>query len=342
MSLSRKRNLTFLIACTMILGFSLSNLEAANALQSAENKIGTVDFRTCLALHPLMATFDFAADRFSRPNVMRNDQKTVEGIYERMAQKKKTLEAAINGIKRNISALQLERNTINLKTAEAEIFNLQIKNKTIPDEENVPELNRVTPSQVPVQSEKQITDRIQQIDEKILELEKSINSIQDSVWTEVFLSREETDKKLQQIVAEVNAAIKQIADQNQISTVIDDSLNSHPILPEIMEGIPLNTSIWANSIYQLILNSPLPQPGTVSIANHWAGELQKSIEQMTYKYLATSKDLSSLIGNYKPPRMFLFGGVDLTIPVCEQIFTRYHLNPYLIQSLKTAIAAFRR
>jgi hypothetical protein len=59
-------------------------------------------------------------------------------------------------------------------------------------------------------------------------------------------------------------------------------------------------------------------------------------------YLATRPDLGPLAGGFRPPRLFVMGGTDLTLPVCERLFARYRLNPYLIQALRKGILSFRR
>ncbi len=178
--------------------------------------------------------------------------------------------------------------------------------------------------------------------ERIAALDLEIDKLNDGIWDDLFLSKEETDRRLKQIVAEVDTAIRETAAQYRVEAVIDDTLQAASLPVDLMQSVPESTPLWTNSVFRIALDSPFPTPGKASMANHWAGELQRNLERQVASYLGQRQDISPLVHGFRAPRLFVMGGVDLTSPVCERLFARYRLNPYLIQALRAGIASFRK
>ncbi len=294
-----------------------------------QTPFATIDYRTCLVLHPEMATFDFVAQRFSRPNLKRNDSLVMEQVYKSMQAKQKSLAPKIEALlakqgklQENMSKARLNWTTMGAKLAGQNLSKNEIE-KRIEETQN--------------RDQKKI-DKMQQ---EFSDIENEIVSLKDSIWQDVFLTRAETVKKLEKIIGELDAVIADTSKELKVACVIDDTLNSSETPDEILNHIPENTPLWANPVYQTILKSPLPEPNTFTIANHWAPSLMKSIENLSFQYLSRRQDVGSLVSTIRPSKLFISGGLDITEKVCRSIFKKYKFNSYLTESLVKGIKMFR-
>lgn len=323
----------FQVRCAILFSFvalllsAMSPCRAQAGGSEATAGFATIDYRTCIALHPLIADFDFAAGRFSKPGIKRNDHMAMEALYKSMTQKRKALEPRRLDLERKRSALQLQSNNLDLG---------QIQDVVIP----VKDVSRS--SQSAALSGAALEARRRDLWERIAALDLEIDKLNDGIWDDLFLTKEETDRRLAQIVAEVDAAIRETAARYRVEAVIDDTLQAASLPVDLMQNVPESTPLWTNSVFKIALDSPFPTPGKPSMANHWAGELQRNLERQIVSYLGQRQDISPLVHGFRAPRLFVMGGVDLTSPVCERIFARYQLNPYLIQALRAGIASFRK
>jgi len=308
---------------TFLFVFSLSNLAQAQGL------FATIDYRTCLVLHPEMKDFDFVSQRFSRPQLKRNDMAIMTAVYERMSTQQKVLSPKIDALLAKQSKVQenLAKTRLNWTVEGIKLAQLKISKAEI--------TKRVAEAELRDQK------KIDKLQDEILEIEKEIVDIKDSIWHEVFLSRAETVEKLEKIVVELDETIKNIADQHKVACVIDDTLTAPETPPEIIQNIPENTPLWSNPAYQIILQSPLPEPNTFTIANHWAPSLMKTIENLSFQFLPHRKDVGSLVSTVRPAKLFITGGIDITEAVCRSLFNKYEFNSYLIESLIKGIKMFR-
>lgn len=298
------------------------------AQSAATAGFATIDYRTCLALHPAMADFDFAAGRFTKAGIKRNDHKAMEAMYQAMTQKRKAIEPRRLELERKRAALQLQLNNLDLT---------QIQGIVSPgkkDSSGFPQATALSGSALEA--------RRRDLWNRVAEIDQSLDGLNDGIWNDLFMTRDQTDRLLQQIVKEVDSAIKDVAAQYRIEAVIDDTLQAASLPVELMQNVPESTPLWTNSVYRIALDSPFPTPGKSSMANHWAGELQRNLERQIASYLGQRPEIAALVHGFRAPRLFVMGGVDLTTLVCERIFARYRLNPYLIQTLRAGIASFRK
>lgn len=295
----------------------------------ADSSFATIDYRTCLVLHPEMKDYDFVTQRFTRSQLKRDDMATMQAVYERMAAKQKELAPKVDEllarqskIQENIAKTRLHWTGEVTKLAQLKISKAEI-DKRLADTQSRDE------------------KRLEKMQDEFAEIDKEIVLLQDSIWNEVFLSRAETVKKLETIVSELDEIIKETAEKLKVSCIIDDTLTAPQTPPELLEHIPENTPLWSNTAYQIILKSPLPEPNTFTIANHWAPSLMKSIENLSFQHLANRKDVGSAVATVRPSKLFIAGNLDITEQVCRTLFEKYKFNPYLIESLLKGIKMFR-
>jgi len=306
-----------------ILLFSCFNVSYANS------QFATIDYRTCLSLHPEMKDYDFVTQRFSRPQLKRDDMATMQAVYERMAARQTELKPKVDQLLAKQSKIQEDISKTRLHWT-GEVTRLaQLK---IPKAEIDKRM---------VETQTRDEKKLEKMQNEFAEIDREIVQLQDSIWQEVFLSRAETVKKLETIVAELDEVIKETADKLKVSCVIDDTLTAPETPPEILQNIPENTPLWANTAYQIILKSPLPEPNTFTIANHWAPSLMKSIENLSFQHLAHRRDVGSVVATVRPSKLFISGNLDITEQVCRSLFEKYKFNPYLIESLMKGIKMFR-
>jgi len=312
----------------ILLFITLLLLSCGNA-SHANSPFATIDYRTCLVLHPEMKDYDFVTQRFTRPQLKRDDMTTMQAVYERMAAKQKELAPKVDELLTKQSKLQenIAKTRLNWTGEAAKLAQLKVSKAEID--------KRLTEART------RDENRLEKMQEEFAEIDKEIVLLQDSIWNEVFLSRAETVKKLESIVKELDEFIKETADKLKVSCVIDDTLTAPQAPPEILQNIPDNTPLWANTAYQIILKSPLPEPNTFTIANHWAPSLMKSIENLSFQHLAHRKDIGSIVATVRPSRLFISGNLDITEQVCRALFEKYKFNPYLIESLLKGIKMFR-
>lgn len=302
---------------------------SSSSLVCGESLFATIDYRTCLVLHPEMKDFDFVSHRFTRPQLKRNEIKVMEAVYERMAAQQKILAPKIDALLAKQSKIQetISKTRLNWTLEGTKLAQLKISKDEI--------AKRLDETQTRDQK------KLDKLQDEFNEIDKEIVSLQDSIWKEVFLSRAETVEKLEKIVAELDATIKETAGQLKISCVIDDTLSAPEAPTEVHQNIPENTPLWSSTAYQIILKSPLPEPNTFTIANHWAPSLMKTIENLSFQHLAHRKDVGSLAATVRPAKLFIAGGQDITEQVCRALFEKYKFNSYLIDSLIKGIKLFR-
>ncbi len=290
----------------------------------------TIDYRACLALHPLMADYDFAAERFSRAGVKRGDPKAMETAYHAMAGKKKALEPRRQELERRRQALQLQFNNLDLD---------QLKNV-------IAQLKPASASAVPAPSplsDARLVERRAELQRQIAALQREEANLLDEVWNDVLMTREETDKRLQQVINEVEGAIRETATAMGVGAVIDDTLAVASMPIDRIREVPESTPLFTTSLYRLILDAPFPEPGKPSMANHWASELQRNLGRQVTGYLGAMRhEVVEAAHGFRSPKLFVMGGVDITVPVCERLFQQYKVNPYLLQTLKTTLGSYRR
>ncbi|OGK05317.1 MAG: hypothetical protein A2W80_16770 [Candidatus Riflebacteria bacterium GWC2_50_8] len=299
------------------------------SLVCGESLFATIDYRTCLVLHPEMKDFDFVSHRFTRPQLKRNEIKVMEAVYERMTAQQKVLAPKIDALLAKQSKIQetISKTRLNWTLEGTKLAQLKISKDEI--------AKRLDETQTRDQK------KLDKLQDEFSEIDKEIVNLQDSIWKEVFLSRAETVEKLEIIVAELDATIKEIAGQLKVACVIDDTLSAPEAPTEVQQNIPENTPLWSNTAYQIILKSPLPEPNTFTIANHWAPSLMKTIENLSFQHLAHRKDVGSLAATVRPAKLFIAGGQDITEQVCRALFEKYKFNSYLIDSLIKGIKMFR-
>lgn len=303
-------------------------LVASINLTLGQTQFGTIDYRTCLVLHPEMADFDFVAQRFSRPGLARNNAETMQAIYKRMEAKQRMLDSKMKALQSKQSKIQEEisRTRLNWTAVGAKFAKENMK----------PDLIERKIEETKIRDQK----KIEKLQNEFNDIEDQITGLKDSVWGEVFMTRAETVAKLEKIVQELDLIIKETAEKKRVLTVIDNTLSAPEAIPEILQHIPENTPLWANPAYQIMLKSPLPEPNTFSIANHWAPSLIKSIENMSFQTLAHRNSVGSLVATVRPSKLIISGGMDLTEPVCREMFSKYKFNSYLIESLIKGIKMF--
>ena len=70
----------------------------------------------------------------------------------------------------------------------------------------------------------------------------------DEIWNDVLMTREETDKRLQQVFSEVETAIRETAGTMGVGAVIDDPLAVASMPIDRIREVPESTPLFATSL----------------------------------------------------------------------------------------------
>lgn len=328
--------LTLSLACLMAAEAAPAN--QPSAAPAGGQGFGVVDFLTCVTLHPLMAAYDFSAGRFRRDGVNWGDPKSVEMLGKKLSELQAALRPKVQEVDRKIGEVQRELAEFNLRRDQTALS----LSRAAGEKKNVA---RETYDRELAANQQRYDAKIAEAKQRMTALEQTRQKLHDDALAPIFLNSAESAARLQQILGETDQAVREVAAGSGMAVIIDDSYGTPA--GQTDQGSfssPPDPMITGNTIYQMIIQSPFPNPKNPQdkMAYHFLGDMQKSLQGMTRQHLARRQELVPFVANMTGGRLFLAGGADLTLSVCERLYTRYRMNPYLIQTLKAALTDFRR
>lgn len=315
--------------------FSAVTLFAANP----PGGFATVDTRLILLLHPSMANFDFSNGKFFRSETP--NKKFEDVLKELQACQKKSGEA-LKGLeeqRRRLSAsktdlLTRREDVINDLYVKVASTGYQVRGK----EEKIQEF------------EGRYLLQLAQLDAQISQNADQIRKALEIGYSTLYLTTEETEKRLSEIKTEIQSLISEAARESGISVVIDNTyamrsqnksgeVSQVPVIDEALDVV-------SSSLFHSFANLQI-DPALKGVLKNGDGMpipeehllVGRSIGLMNnlQRYLQFRNYFPEKIGNFSPGQMFLVGGVDLTPWVARKLFARYRIPGFLQNSFMVLI-----
>ncbi|MFZ2955470.1 MAG: hypothetical protein WA705_01040 [Candidatus Ozemobacteraceae bacterium] len=333
-----KMNLRFhglIFACIFAFSFLSFPAIAANPV----NGVGTVDGRLLLMFHPMMANFDYTNGRFYRSESLTRDINVIlSALQKAQAEANKSLqgltakETALD--KRRQDLIIRREEVINDLLSKAASATYQVRDKG----EKVEEF------------ESRYAFQLSQLDAQLKQIRKDIIKAQEAAMASIFLTSEETDKRMEYIRAEVQAFIAQAATEYGIGIVIDNTYGmssqnraaENAQIPTIEESVDVVSSALFHSFSNLVIdpqvkaNLQMP-PGTASPEDHMVAGRSVGLADNLKQYLEFRHYMPEKLAAFSPGKLFLVGGTDLTPWVARKIFARYKIPETLQKSFMILI-----
>ena len=350
---------------------------------SGEGGWATVDTRILLMLHPQMNGFDYGNGRFFRATGEKNIETTINelktarekatrestplretqtkliqerfiltqeftrasgnlapGDIESFRKEKAMLEASLEEVKRQRPANREAERIIEARRVDLQ-ERLQIIN------------NRLAgggAAKTPAASESEIREKIEKIDLQLKETAVQLAIIEEKALSAIYLTTEETEKRLASITHEINSLIRKAAEDSKISTVIDNTFAMRSpqrkerlkMIPATDEAPDVVSSALFHSFNNLTINpevaanitgpdnTPLP-PEHLIVGRSFG--MQSNLTQ----YLEFRNYLPEKVADFSHGRLFISGGTDLTPWVARQLFEKYKIPESVKNSFMLAL-----
>lgn len=325
----RARAVWLLLLLATSIGFGGPAATAAPA-----GGFGTVDTRLLMLLHPLMSNYDYSNGKFYRSE---NMNKRFEDVLKELQTGQKQAAEAMKGLEEQRRKLVAARNDT-LNRREEVINDL---------------LNKAASSGYVVRGkEDKITEfearyqvQLSQLDTQLTQNAEQSRKVQEAALASLFLTTEETDKRLGQVKSEIQALIGEAARESGISVVLDNTYALRtqerswdvPQVPVIDEALDVVSASLFHSFANLQID-----PALKAILKNADGKpipeehlvVGRSVGMMNnlQRYLQFRNYIPEKVGNFSPGKIFLVGGVDLTPWVARKLFARYRIPEFLQNS----------
>lgn len=270
----------------------------------------TVDSTILLAFHPKMAWYDFAAQRFFRPEVPLGNEKEMAKLRAKAAARTAEVQTRLAEVRRNRNRLLQELNTLDQQRRNTVNEMLREGKETASIEESF--------------ARKKV-----RLQEEYDALDKDYLKVQEAGLDVFFLSRDDSRKYLSTIMGEIDAVLSRISRERGDLAILDRAFVTPPAIeypaPVAMPGLNLTEA----SLYAQLLQSnfQLP-PGTTDPsappdhAQRVAAGLESRFQEDFQKLLTQAPTVQPVIANLRA-RLFLAGGEDLTAIALARIFETY-------------------
>jgi gas vesicle protein len=349
---------------------------------AADGGWATVDTRILLMLHPQMNGFDYSNGRFFRNPDEKNIDKTITELktaHEKsqkecaplMATQKKLLQQRFELLQQQArdqkgfapgdiekyhkekSQLQASLDEVNRqKPADRDAESLFAARKADLHERLKIINNKLSgyTATAPEPEDDTLKDKIDKINKQLKELGQQIQSINEKSVASVYLTTEESEKRLATIKKEINDLIKKAADESKIAMVIDNSFamrNSQrkerlKMIPATDEAPDVVSSSLFHSFNNLSINPEIaaittgpdnsPLPPEHLVVGRSIG-MQSNLTQ----YLEFRNYMPEKVADFSHGRLIISGGNDLTAWVARQLFDRYKIPESIKNSFMLAV-----
>lgn len=322
---------------TVIAFFTLLNFASAAGPQN--NGWASVDTRILLLLHPSMGNFDYSNGRFFRTESQ--IKKSEEIIHE--------LQKAQTQSKEQISKLSSQRDQL-LKTR---IGLIERREETINDlsAKGAGSAYKLRGKQGKASEfEERYVRRLAELDTQISEIDLQIFKANEIASSSVYLTTDESNKKLDVIKNEILDLISQAAQESGIGVVMDTTyaMTSQKRMTEngsictLDDAVDVVSSSLFHSFANLKIDSSAkstvngPNGRPIPKSHLMVG---KSVEMAANlkKYLDFRHYQPEKVSTFSPGKIFLIGGLDLTPWVARKIFDKYKIPEPLKNSFMMLI-----
>lgn len=362
---------------------SLVILLSGSAAFASEGGWATVDTRILLMLHPQMNGFDYGNGRFFR----NPDAKTIDkAIGElKLAREKAEKESApLRETQRKLLQERFELTQQQIRAegglASGDLEKFQKEKALL--QASIDEVNRQKPANrdaerlfaarkadlqerlniinsrltgntggLPTESsETSLQKKIDEINGKLTDLDQQLLVIDEKSVEAIYLTTEETEKRLATIRKEITDLIKKAAEESKIEVVIDNSFAMrNPQRKERLKMIPATdeapdvvSSSLFHSFNNLTINPEIaakttgpdnsPLPPEHLVVGRSIG-MQSNLTQ----YLEFRNYMPEKVADFSHGRLFISGGTDLTAWVARQLFDQYKIPESIRNSFMLAL-----
>ena len=353
------------------------------AVFAAEGGWATVDTRILLMLHPQMSGFDYSNGRFFRnPDgldiekavaqlksaqesaakecipLRENCQKLMQqkfavsqqltrltgapapGDLENFRREKALLEASLQEVKRQKPANREAERLFAARQVDLQ-DRLNIINSRLAGD-----MNNLSPDT----NEKELKNKLATIETGLRENAEKISAIEEKALAAIYLTSDETEKRLNQITEEIDKLIRKAAEESKIAVVIDNSFAMRTpkrkeklkMIPATDEAPDVVSSSLFHSFNNLTINpdvaanitgpdnSPLPP-------EHLVVGRSIGMQSNLTQYLEFRNYLPEKVADFSHGRMIISGGTDLTPWVARQLFDSYKIPDAMKNSFMQAL-----
>lgn len=353
------------------------------AVFAAEGGWATVDTRILLMLHPQMSGFDYSNGRFFRnPDgldiekavaqlksaqesaakecipLRENCQKLMQqkfavsqqltrltgapapGDLENFRREKALLEASLQEVKRQKPANREAERLFAARQVDLQ-DRLNIINSRLAGD-----MNNLSPDT----NEKELKNKLATIETGLRENAEKISAIEEKALAAIYLTSDETEKRLNQITEEIDKLIRKAAEESKIAVVIDNSFAMRTpkrkeklkMIPATDEAPDVVSSSLFHSFNNLTINpdvaanitgpdnSPLPP-------EHLVVGRSIGMQSNLTQYLEFRNYLPEKVADFSHGRMIISGGTDLTPWIARQLFDSYKIPDAMKNSFMQAL-----
>ncbi len=368
----------------ILLIFFVTGLLFSPILQ-AQN-FATVDTRILLILHPSMICYDYKNCAFFRdenPNKvstkafkeLKRAQEKADQENEEILKKIKELDSKrfeyskellreqqvfapgdLEAMKRKKADLEVVLKEYKKQKAEnADQIKLQ-NSKIQATEDSINEINQVLnnpasliPNEVNI---KHYEEQIKNIDTKKAELNAKIMENNDKAMSAIYLTQKETEAKLIKIRNEIKQIIKEVAEKENCSLVIDDTFAMRDPEREkrkvIVSGIEEDQDVISSSLFHSFTNyqpdmelaKNLDMPEGESAEQHLVIGRTIGLEQNLKQYLEYRDYIPARVADFSFGTLFVSGGKNITALCAKRLFEKYKIPEYTRQRFYPVIEKY--
>lgn len=356
---------------------------SAQAVAAADTGWATVDTRLLLMLHPSMNNFDYASGRFFRDAAKKSFDKVVKELKSAREkadketssireQQRLLQQTRFDLFRQQMKATQrltpadierLQRDKADLETSRKELARKKpsdrdaeklfsakmadIKNKLAIVESSIEgQLANKNTGDL----EKQIQQKIGEVDEKLLALAAKILEVEERAVSSIYLTTDETQARLKKIKDEISSLIEKAAKESKIAVVMDASFAMRSqksserttMIPTSEEAPDVISSALFHSFTNLEispeLQASLTGPGGSPLPpEHLVVGRSIGLKDNLTEYLEFRNYMPEKVAGFSTGRLFITGSIDLTPWVARQLFERYKVPETLKNSFMLLI-----
>ncbi len=278
-------------------------------------KIGKIDLYVTTLLHPSMRDYS-TENRAFKIQRKEKDVQTIKKENEKRLAEKKELEKKLEAMKKEVEK-EDERYGLEM----GDLNYVYIDNKEEKATGTV-ELNKILHKRKMDEASVYHMSRLKGIYNECVKLQKKIDSLAEEPTD--YTNKEETDKKILEIIEDVKKHTKTIASQKGITIVLNSSYRN--LLPKNIDYNDNSTGDDAFS-FGSIFTDPYPRDHADDAAGVTGYYL--NVESKTENWLSLGNAIFGDLANRIVSEDIIFGGTDLTSDVLSSIYKEHKIDPNL-------------
>ncbi|MEW6708948.1 MAG: hypothetical protein AB1403_03925 [Candidatus Riflebacteria bacterium] len=275
----------------------------------------TVDYKLLVGLHPKMGSYDIVLERHLRSDINFSDSNRLNELNLQIASASMQANQRIEELQRDLDRLLAEK--------------AKVENRMTGVVEFDEELGRYDGDS----SRKHQARKISEIEMDIVAVQAKIDAIWDNVMNPLYLSRQQSRKIVESVLAEIDLMLEQFSTQLGNAVIVDrDFLGSQMQADKVTSVPSVGADPLSIRLYQSLLHSDLV--GDVPDAykrdpelRKYASQMRRDIEDSFDRNISMQISKQPLYGNLPGfrGRLFLAGAqnLDITRQVLEKIFVKH-------------------